>query len=413
MSTTAIKPIPRRKLLFVAGLGWLFDAMDVGIIAFIGAALMKDWNLLPHQVGWIGSVNSIGMMVGALLAGILADRVGRKPILIATILLFSVASGLSALTTTFAAFLVLRFIIGVGLGGELPVSSTLVSESVPEKHSGRTIVLLDTFWVAGWVISALISFFVIPRFGWQWALVICALPAFYTVFLRKGIPDSPSFRQPKKQKPSIAQNIKTLWSPKYRKTTLMLWLMSFCVFCAYYGMFLWLPSVMVLKGFALIKSFGYVLVMTLAQLPGLLTAAWLIDKIGRKFVLVTFLAGAAVCGYLFGNADSLAMLMLFGILLSFFNVGAIGTIWAYTPEQYEPEVRSTGTGMASALGRIGGILGPLVLGYLVKAGVSFDVIFATFCIIIAIGALSVLVLGKETRPDPSAADEFEASEQHA
>ncbi|AHV96322.1 MFS transporter [Paenibacillus sabinae] len=413
MGTTIIKPVAKKKLLFVAGLGWLFDAMDVGIIAFIGAALMKDWNLLPQQVGWIGSVNSLGMMVGALLAGIFADRVGRKPILLATVLLFSLASGFSALTTTFAAFLTLRFFIGLGLGGELPVSSTLVSESIPEKHSGRTIVLLDTFWVAGWILAAVISYFVIPKFGWQSALLICALPALYTVYLRREIPDSPSFRQPRKKKPSIKENMKAIWSSKYAKSTIMLWLLWFCVFFAYYGMFLWLPSVMVLKGFALVKSFGYVLIMTLAQLPGLLSAAWLIDKVGRKFVIITYLIMAAICGYFFGNADSLAMLMICGILLSFFNVGAIGTIWAYTPEQYESKIRSTGTGMASAIGRIGGILGPLLLGYLVAAEVTFGIIFAIFCGFIVIGALSVLLLGKETRPDALDMDEGETSLDHA
>lgn len=122
------KKASSNKLLGVAGLAWLFDAMDVGILSFVIAALQKDWGLTSQQMGWIGSVNSIGMAVGALVFGLLADRIGRKNVLIITLVLFSVASGFSALTTSLAIFLFFRFLIGMGLGGELPVASTLVSE---------------------------------------------------------------------------------------------------------------------------------------------------------------------------------------------------------------------------------------------------------------------------------------------
>ena len=129
------KPISQKKLLSIAGLGWMFDAMDVGMLSFIIAALKIDWDLTPQQMGWIGSVNSIGMAIGALLFGIWADKIGRKKIFIITLLIFSIASGISALTTTLSVFLIFRFFIGLGLGGELPVASTLVSEIVPSKGS--------------------------------------------------------------------------------------------------------------------------------------------------------------------------------------------------------------------------------------------------------------------------------------
>ena len=140
--------ISRNKLLGVAGVGWLFDAMDVGILSFVIAAISIEWGLTDIEKGWIGSVNSIGMAVGALVFGVFADKVGRKKIFMWTLMLFSVASGLSALTTTLAAFMFLRFFIGMGLGGELPVASTLVSESVEAKERGRVVVLLESFWAA-------------------------------------------------------------------------------------------------------------------------------------------------------------------------------------------------------------------------------------------------------------------------
>ncbi|ABY46357.1 MULTISPECIES: MFS transporter [Bacillus cereus group] len=391
-----VKEISKRKLLGIAGLGWLFDAMDVGMLSFVIVALQKDWGLSTQEMGWIGSVNSIGMAVGALLFGILSDKIGRKSVFIITLLLFSIGSGLTALTTTFAMFLVLRFLIGMGLGGELPVASTLVSESVEAHERGKIVVLLESFWAGGWLIAALISYFVIPKYGWEVAMVLSAVPALYALYLRWNLPDSPRFQKVAKR-PSVIENIKSVWSVEYRKATIMLWILWFCVVFSYYGMFLWLPSVMVLKGFSLIKSFQYVLIMTLAQLPGYFTAAWFIERLGRKFVLVTYLIGTACSAYVFGIADSLTALIVAGMLLSFFNLGAWGALYAYTPEQYPTTIRGTGAGMAAAFGRIGGILGPLLVGYLVASQASLSLIFTIFCGSILIGALAVVILGQETK----------------
>lgn len=389
--------ISRNKLLALAGTGWMFDAMDVGILSFVITALAVEWQLTPSEMGWIGSVNSIGMAVGALGFGLLADRIGRKNVFMLTLVLFSLASGLSALTTTLTAFLILRFLVGAGLGGELPVASTLVSESVEAKERGRVVVLLESFWAAGWLISALIAYFVIPAYGWRIALIITALPAFYAIYLRRKLPDSPKFEAEGQPKQSVFEKMRLLWSKKYARRTLMLWIVWFMVVFSYYGMFLWLPSVMVLKGFSLIKSFGYVLIMTLAQLPGYFSAAWLIERAGRKFVLATYLLGTAVSAFVFGSAETLPMLLLFGALLSFFNLGAWGALYAYSPEQYPTAIRATGSGMAAAVGRVGGIFGPLLVGSLLAAGYGFGMIFGIFCGAIIIGVLAVVFLGTETK----------------
>lgn len=400
---TETAPISRKKLLGVAGVGWMFDAMDVGILSFVIAALAVDWDLTSSQMGWIGSINSIGMAVGAFVFGVFADKVGRKQIFMWTLIIFSVASGLSAITTTIAAFLILRFFVGMGLGGELPVASTLVSESVEAKERGRVVVLLESFWAGGWLIAAIISYFVIPAEfwpleGWRIALILTAIPALYAVYIRMHLPDSPQFTaKPEAKNRTIMENIAGVWQKKYARSTLMLWILWFTVVFSYYGMFLWLPSVMVGKGFDLISSFKYVLIMTLAQLPGYFTAAWFIEKLGRKFVLITYLIGTAASAYVFGNAESITVLLISGILLSFFNLGAWGALYAYTPEQYSTVIRGTGAGMAAAVGRIGGIFGPLLVGNLLNAGYEIGFIFAIFCISILIGAAAVLFLGKETK----------------
>jgi len=395
---TATKPMTRNRLLATAGVGWLFDALDVGILSFVVAALAVDWNLTPTQMGWIGSVNSIGMAVGAVLCGILADKYGRKNVFMWTLLIFSLASGLSAFTTTLTAFLILRFIIGAGLGGELPVASTLVSESVEPHERGRIVVLLESFWAAGWILAAVISYFIIPEYGWRVALVLTAIPALYAVYLRVKLPDSKKYEAISKEaRTSVMQNIKMVWTKKYARATTMLWVLWFMVVFSYYGMFLWLPSVMVMKGFSLIQSFEYVLIMTLAQLPGYFTAAWLIEKMGRKWVLAVYLTGTALSALAFGFATDATMLVMFGMLLSFFNLGAWGSMYAYTPENYPTMIRGTGVGLAAGVGRVGGVIGPLVVGSLTAAGYGLGPIFTIFAIAIALAVIAVLVLGKETK----------------
>lgn len=394
---TLLRNPKQRKLLVSAGISWMFDAMDVGMISFVVAALAKDWKLGPEQIGILTSINSVGMAVGAAAAGILADRFGRKPVLLWTLLIFSAASGLSAFATGFGILCVLRFIAGFGLGGELPVASTLVSESMPAKERGRAVVLLESFWAIGWIAAALIAFFIIPDYGWRIAFGIGAVPALYALYLRRAIDDSPKFAEIKKKPVSLKKRIATVWSPEYRRSTIMLWILWFTVVFSYYGMFLWLPTVMVLKGFSLVKSFEYVLIMTLAQLPGYFTAAYFIEKFGRKFVLVIYMLFTAISAAWFGNASTEGMLMAAGICLSFFNLGAWGGMYAYTPELYPTSIRSTGSGLATSFGRIGGIIAPLLVGVLVGKSMAIGSIFMLFFATIIVGALAVLFLGKETK----------------
>ena len=410
MKISALLREPKqRKLLFSAGLSWMFDAMEVGMISFIVTALAVEWHLGAQQIGLVMAINSIGMAVGAAMSGLLADRYGRRAILIWTLLIFSIASGLSALATSFVVLCVLRFIAGFGLGGELPVATTLVSESVPKKDRGRAVVLLESFWAFGWIAAALIAYFVIPAYGWRIAFVIGAFPAFYALYLRRAIQDSPTFNKEQSRKLTFKARVASVWSIKHRKSTITLWILWFTVVFSYYGMFLWLPSIMLLKGFDLVTSFQYILIITLAQIPGYFTAAYFIEKFGRKFVLVVYLLLTALSAVWFGNAETEGILIASGICLSFFNLGAWGGMYAYTPELYPATVRATGVGLAASFGRVGGVIGPFLVGMLVARDVAITTVFIIFFIAILIGALTVLFFGKETKgidPDKDAETEI-------
>ncbi len=291
-------------------------------------------------------------------------------------------------------FMIMRFIVGFGLGGELPVVTTYVLEASPQRERAKWVVWLQSFWALGSLAAAIISYFVIPVYGWRVGLFIGALPALYAIYLRRTVPETPAFSTIE-DKQSLSDKVKQIWSVPYKQTSFVLWTLWFASVFSYYGMFLWMPSLMVMKGFTLIKSFQYVLFMTLIQIPGYFTAAYLVDKWGKKKTLVTFMALSAILSLLFGLSTSTTALLVTGAALSFFNLGAWGATYAYTAEQYPALFRATGTGWATGFGRIAGIIAPYLVGFLLAAKVGFAAIFSVFFIMTMLAVVVVFIWGKE------------------
>jgi putative MFS transporter len=410
-----------RRLVVIAGAGWAMDAMDVGLISFVMASLAVQWSLDGATLSWIGSVGFVGMALGASLGGSVADRVGRRFVFAATLLIYGVATGAAALSWSVASLLVFRFLIGFGLGAELPVASTLVSEFAPARIRGRVVVALEAFWAVGWILAALIGTYVIPRSdnGWRWAFAIGALPALYSGIVRRALPESVRFleRRGKTEEaeavvrrfeaaagvphparvveaPMVAEprtGLRELWRPLMARRTLALWLVWFGINFAYYGAFIWIPTLLTGRGFSLVKSFEYTLIITLAQLPGYAVSAWLIEKWGRRPTLAAFLAGSAGAAVLFAMADSRQAILVAGCLLSFFNLGAWGAVYAATPEVYPTAVRATGAGWAAGFGRIASIIAPLCVPPLLNAGGS-EAVFGTFAAFFGVAIVGALLL---------------------
>lgn len=422
-------PFGRRhlKVLTGSGLGWALDAMDVGLISFIITALIAQWSLDTSQASWIASAGFAGMAIGASLGGLLADRFGRRSVFAVTLLVYGVATGASALVGGLAMLLVLRFVVGLGLGAELPVASTYVSEFAPARIRGRVIVILEAFWAVGWTAAALIGYFVIPQVeeGWRWAFVVGAIPAVYALIVRWGLPESARWLErrgrhaeadavvrgfeadgPRKPAPrretvvdtaapaasaaaiSSSGRLRALWSAEFRGRTASLWLVWFCVNFSYYGAFIWIPTILYTQGYDLVRSFGFTLIITLAQLPGYAVAAWLIEVWGRRLTLSVFLLGSAASAVVFGTAGTETVIIAAGMALSFFNLGAWGALYAVTPEMYPTSLRGTGAGWAAGVGRIASIIAPLSVPPLLLWGgaPALFVVFAVFFVLAAAGA---------------------------
>lgn len=411
------------RLLVGSGVGWALDAMDVGLISFVMAALAVQWGLGATELSWIASLGFVGMAVGATLGGLLADRIGRRQVFAVTLLVYGLATGASALVGSLAALLALRVVVGLGLGAELPVASTLVSEYAPARIRGRVVVALEAFWAVGWFAAALVGYLVVPTGddGWRWALALGAIPAAYALVVRRALPESvrfleargrfaeaesavrhfeaaagvaPVFSPPLPPVPPAAA--RELWSATLRRRTAGLWLVWFGLNFAYYGAFIWLPTLLVASGLTLVRSFEYTLVITAAQVPGYVVAAVLIERWGRRPTLATFLAGSALAAALFAAAGTPSAVIGAGMLLSFFALGAWGAVYAVTPEVYPTRLRGTGAGSAAGFGRIASILAPLSVPPMLAAGGS-PLVFGVFAAAFLVAAIAATVLLPERR----------------
>ncbi len=417
-------------VLFLSGIGWLFDAMDQGMMAGVMASIGKSWKLTPADLGLLGSASAVGMAIGAAVAGMVADRYGRRTVVTFTLVLYGLASAVSGISPNFTILLLLRFLTGLGLGGELPAASTLVSEFSPAKSRGRMVVLLESFWAWGWIAAALIAYLLIPIYGWRIGFFLGGIPALYAAYLRRNIPESPRYLEQKgrleeadgivrkmEQQAGIINNeiavtdlprnekmsnitLADLWSKAYFRRTIVLWVLWLGINFGYYGFVLWTPTLLVGKGFSLVKGFQFTLIMSIAQLPGYYSAAYLIEKIGRKVVLVVYLIGTSLSAYLFGQAASAVTVLVFGCLLYFFSLGAWGAVYAYTPEVYPTRVRGSGAGWAAAIGRIGAIAAPYIVGLVYETKgkqAGFTYVFLMLTIVFAVVAVVVALLGIETK----------------
>src|SRR5205809_4317673 len=346
------------RLLILSGLGWMFDAMDVLMLSFLLTPIRGEFKLDPAGVGLIASATFVGMFIGAAAAGRLADRYGRRAVFTTTLVIFSIGSLLSALAPTFETLLAARIIAGLGLGGELPVAATLVSELSPRAQRGRMIVLLESFWAYGTILAGIVAITVVANYGWRWAFAIGALPALYVAYLRRALPESPRYLAEKGRAPeadAIVRRVERagggalltlapavaptrsgrtrlaeLWRPAYARRTAMLWIVWFGVVLTYYGIFLWIPSMLVGRGLTQVRSNEFFFLSTLAQVPGYFSAAWLVDRVGRRPTRVAYLLGTAASAFMFGIAGTATDAFIWAALLSFFNLGAWGVVSSYS-----------------------------------------------------------------------------------
>jgi MFS transporter, putative metabolite:H+ symporter len=430
----------QRRLLLVCGVTWAADAAEVLLLAFALPAISAEFGLSRAAGGLLVTSTFLGMLVGAWFWGLVADRVGRRAGFQLTVLVFAIFGTLSALAPNVGTLMLLRVLTGFGLGGALPLDFALYAEYLPSRNRGRNLVLLESFWALGTVAAAGLALLLVPSVGWRPLLASSALAAALVFWIRRQVPESPRYlaasghaaearqvlarvaeanRQPlpagelQAAARGPAVGMATLWSRPFRAITTVLWVAWFAISLGYYGVFSWLPTVLVDRGFSFLRTYQYAFLLALAQVPGYLSAAWLVERWGRRATLAAYLTASALFTWLFAVADTTAGLVLAGSLMSFFTLGAWGALYAYTPEVYPTQVRATGMGTASGMTRVAGALAPLVGGLLLP--VSLAAALTVYAGAFLVGGLAVLAVRTETRGQPLAdtVDEPVTGDDHA
>jgi putative MFS transporter len=437
------------RLLAICGSAWAFDGMEVIVISFTLPALIGAWELSGLSAGLLGAASLMGMIAGNWGWGWYADRHGRKAAFEWTVLAYSVFAGLTALATGFYSGFALRFLTGVGLGGALAVDTSYLSEHLPTDRRGRYLVYLDAFWPLGNLLAVGLAWLFLaalptdgvvpvpgigPVAGWRLLFVAAAFPALLVYVIRTRLGETPYYlartgdtegaderlreiaaANGDAEPPSVdaverrpAADFSRLFEPDVRDQTLMIATAWFAINFGYYGVFIWLPQTVGAAG-VVGSVYGYFVLVALVQIPGYLSAAYLVERVGRKPTLgsylllsgvFTFVLAAAMPGVdLFGLGLS-GLWPFVGALLaaSFFTLGAWGAIYAYTPELFPTEARATGNGFAGGVGKVAAVIGPIAAGALVETG--YLAALVPLAVAFAVGGAVVLVAGRETRGEP-------------
>jgi MFS transporter, putative metabolite:H+ symporter len=418
----------QKGIFAIIATAWFFDSMDLGALTFVLGSVKQSFQLSAAEAGLLSSMSFFGMFAGAASAGLLADRFGRARVFQTSMIFWGLGSLFCGLSTTVTMFGASRLLVGFGMGMEFPVAQSMVSEIMPAEKRGRYIAYLEGFWPIGFIASGLLIYAVLSVADWHWVFILQAIPALFVLVIRRYVPESPRWLaahghsdraeqvmqeienkvaarlagkplpevRPQRIAPSTHVGFGTLFSGIYARRTMMLWTLWFFALLGFYGLTTWLGALLQARGFSVTNSVFYTILISLAGVPGFLFSAWLVETWGRKGTLALSLIGGAVACYFYGGAADQTQLIIAGLCMQFFLFGMWSALYAYTPELYPTAVRATGTGFASAIGRVGSLIGPTVIGLILPATGQGGV-FALGAGAFAIAALSVLILGEETK----------------
>jgi putative MFS transporter len=413
----------------IIGVATFFDAFDALAIAFVLPVLVPAWKLNGPQIGFLISAGYIGQLVGALFFGWVAERYGRVTAMIWSILIFAVMSVICALAWDYNSLVAARVIQGFGLGGEVPVAATYISELARAKARGRFVLLYELIFPVGLVATGLVGSWVVPRFGWQWMFVIGAIPAFLAFFLQRLVPESPRWlathgRRAEAQAslawiereterstgrplptPQIvvrsgqrAASWSDLFGPTYLRRTLVVWVIWFAAYFFNYGLVVWLPTIYsTVFHLPLQLSLQYGLFTQAVGFVGALTCALTIDYVGRRpWFAFAFLVNAIALGALFVVGPDSPQRVLAFVSSGYFFVSVLSIgVYVYTPELYPTRARAVAVGTSTAWLRFASILGPAIVGAIVGSGLGR--VFLLFAVVALIGALITGLFAVETK----------------
>lgn len=416
----------QKRLLAIFGLVWAADAMQVIAVGFAAPSIMASFGLDRAVALQVGTLFFLGMFIGAFVFGRVADRIGRRNVLLLTVAADAIFGIASVFAPSFTLLLALWFLTGVAVGGTLPVDYAMMAEFLPPKNRGRWLVILEGFWAVGTIAVAVTAWIAATQGAaapWRWIFLVAAMPALIGIFLRLWVPESPMYLlksgQPDKARAVVnrvlkangasplpvdtelvmitpAQGVPTsIFTPPMLRPTIGILAVWFLVSLSYYGVFVWVPGWLANEGMGWVRGYGFLVILALAQVPGYALAAYGVERWGRRSTLMGFLLLSALACFLFTLSLNPTLVAMSLVIMSFALLGCWGALYAFTPELYPTNLRGTGMGTASAVARLGGIFAPTLLTFAFAKGFGFAI--GVFAALLALAAVALLLVRTETR----------------
>lgn len=419
------------RIGLIIGSGWFFDAFNALSIAYVLPALVALWHLHHAEIGLLISIGYVGQIIGSLFFGWWAERIGRVPCALYTLLIFSIMSFCCAFAWSLPSMMIMRFIQGIGLGGEIPIMATYINEFANSQKRGRFSLAYQLLFPVGIVTVGFVGRWVVPSYGWRWMFIIGALPTLLAIPLRYVLPESPRWlarigrgeeadrivtrieniisRNGARPLPAIPQlapvpvrakaPIGHLFKGIYKRRTISVWVIWFTTFLVSYGLQVWLPSIYrTVYHLSLQQSLNFAALMTIPTLLGTILVTLLIDRTGRRpwMTYALLLAGVLLLGLSFRPyVDPYWVLVIAAIAIGADN-SVSQAVSTYTAEIYPTELRAMGCGMGNAWLRLSAVVGPLLIGLILPSG-GIRAVFLLFGVAAVTGGITCRLFGTETR----------------
>lgn len=400
----------------------MFDGYDLVVFGTVVAQLQQEWSINSAEAGVIASYGLFGMMFGAIILGILADRFGRKKVTAIAVILFSLFTFLCGTADNPTSFSVYRFLAGLGLGGIMPNVIALLTDYSPKKIRSMVVSIVLCGYSVGGMLAPILGIVMMPSFGWESIFYFAGLPILLLPLMYKQLPESAVYLAKKGRKEELFKILKKadpqftyndndeilytsqveskvpvvgLFKEKRALATIMFWVAFFSCLLMVYGLNTWLPKLMIEAGYGLTSSLGFLVTLQGGAIVGTLIIAYLCDKYGSKKMLVPMYASGAIALVLLGFGGNTLYIYFLVAIAGAATIGSQNIVQAYVSQYYPPLMRSTALGMASGIGRMGGMMGPILGGVLLDASLRIELNFLAFAIPGLIAAIALTLVSEK------------------
>lgn len=397
----------QKKTVVASVAGLTLEGMDIMFISFAMTMIIADFGIDFATGGMISSVTNIGMLVGGVIFGILADKFGRVRVFTYSILLFAFGTALTGLATNIEQIYIYRFIAGLGAGGEYGIGMALVAEAWPKNKQGRASSYVSVGAQYGVILAALLSALILPAFGWRALFFVGIIPVIFAFIVRRNLDESPEWleaqklKKAEKKKENAGKLRLLVASPRIAFTTITLAVMATVQIAGYNGLMIWLPSMLQQsQGLSVSSSALWTISTAVGMIAGMLVFGQIMDRLGAKKAYGVFLLASALAVFLYSYATGSAGVLIGGAIVGFFSNGMFAGYGALISSFYPVEIRSTATNTIFNFGRAVGGFSPILVGYILQ---HYDMTAAMIylAILFCVSFIFMLTLSHTQKENPS------------